>query len=293
MHQFKKVVLVFMLVFGLTISSQAVVNPTPTNAATYVYITRTGKHYFYHRHNRGLNRAKKVFKVRLSTARRRGLTLAKTDYNPHRKTVKRVKRRTVRRAVRRNPTVKKTNYHGKIISLVNGNRPTFTKSDLSTARGPWQYYGNLDGLNRATLAKAMLNERLMPTAEREPLYFNPTGWKNKRTSTGWLYNRCHLIGYQLTGQNNNPRNLITGTRELNDPAMLKYENQIASYLKMNSRHYVRYSVAPDFKGNNLLASGIHMQAKSVGSNDVSFNVYIHNVEPGYTLNYATGTSVKN
>nr|WP_268912730.1 DNA/RNA non-specific endonuclease [Lentilactobacillus sp. SPB1-3]MCZ0976462.1 DNA/RNA non-specific endonuclease [Lentilactobacillus sp. SPB1-3] len=267
--------------------------PTNVSATTAVYITRTGKHYFYHRHNRGLNRAKKVYRVSLVTARRKGLTLAKTDYSTGRTTVRRAPRRTVRRAVKRNPTVSKTSYHDKLITVVNGNRPTFTHNELSLARGPWQYYGRLDDFNRPTIAKAMLNERLMPLAQRESLYVDPTGWHNKRTNSGWLYNRCHLIGYQLTGQNNNPRNLITGTRELNDPGMLKYENQIASYLRLSSHHYVRYSVAPNFKGNNLLASGVHMQAKSVGSDAVSFNIYVHNIEPGYALNYATGTSVKN
>ncbi|WP_283678357.1 DNA/RNA non-specific endonuclease [Lentilactobacillus sp. Marseille-Q4993] len=292
MGKLRKFFLTLILVVGLVGGSAAIIEPTTTSAATAVYITRTGKHYFYHRHNRGLNRAKKVFRVSLAIARRRGLTLAKTDYRTARKVVRRVKRSTVHKAQASHPTVSKSKYHGKLITLVNGNRPTFTSSDLSTANGPWQYYGNLDGYNRPTLAKALLNERLMPSATREALYVNPTGWHNKRTSSGWLYNRCHLIGYQLTGQNNNPKNLITGTRELNDPGMLKYENEIASYLRSNSHHYVRYSVAPDFKGGNLLASGVHMQAKSVGSNSVSFNVYVHNIEPGYSLNYATGTSVK-
>lgn len=136
------------------------------------------------------------------------------------------------------------NYSGKDIVTVNGNKPSFSKSTRSKAKGPWQKYSNLDYLNRAHAANALLNSRLMPRSQREPLYVNPTGWHNKRISSGWLYNRCHLIGYQLTGQNNNLKNLITGTRQLNDPDMLKYENRVADYIKASGNHYVRYRVTP-------------------------------------------------
>ncbi|KRL86975.1 DNA-entry nuclease [Lacticaseibacillus pantheris DSM 15945 = JCM 12539 = NBRC 106106] len=181
-------------------------------------------------------------------------------------------------------------YSGTQTVDVNGGHPTFTKSELSTARGSWQYYGALDSLNRATDAEAMLNQSLMPTAKREELTVNPTGWHNKRLRSGYLYNRSHLIGYQLTGQNNNWRNLITGTRSLNSPEMLHYEDDIADYLHQSDQHYVRYAVVPVFKGDNLLASGVQMMAQSVGDNAVAFNVYIFNVEDGVTLNYADGTS---
>ena len=130
----------------------------------------------------------------------------------------------------------------------------------------------------------------MPTAAREPLYVNPTGWHNKRISRGWLYNRCHLIGYQLTGQNNNLKNLITGTRQLNDPDMLKYENKVADYIKASGKHYIRYRVTPIWRRNELLARGVQMEAQSIGDNSVHFNVFIFNVEPGVKLNYKTGTS---
>lgn len=90
-------------------------------------------------------------------------------------------------------------YSGQLSTEVNNNQPDFSQSDLSTSRGAWQTYGNLDSLNRATTANAMLNQSLMPTAKREPLHWDPTGWHNKRISSGWLYNRSHLIGYQLTG----------------------------------------------------------------------------------------------
>lgn len=181
-------------------------------------------------------------------------------------------------------------YSGKLSTEVNNNQPDFSQSDLSTSRGAWQTYGNLDSLNRATTANAMLNQSLMPTAKREPLHWDPTGWHNKRISSGWLYNRSHLIGYQLTGQNNNPKNLITGTEEMNVSGMLPYENEVADYLKESSNNYVRYRVKPIFKGDELLARGVQMEAKSVGSNAVSFNVYVFNVQPGVVLNYSDGTS---
>lgn len=181
-------------------------------------------------------------------------------------------------------------YSGQLSTEVNNNQPDFSQSDLTISRGAWQTYGNLDSFNRATTANAMLNQSLMPTAKREPLHWDPTGWHNKRISSGWLYNRSHLIGYQLTGQNNNPKNLITGTEEMNVSGMLPYENEVADYLKESSNNYVRYRVKPIFKGDELLARGVQMEAKSVGSNAVSFNVYVFNVQPGVVLNYSDGTS---
>jgi DNA-entry nuclease len=182
------------------------------------------------------------------------------------------------------------NYGGQDVITVNNNDPAFTSNDLSTARGAWQIYGNLDYLNRVTAANALLNQSLMPTAKREPLHVDPTGWHNKRIAGGWLYNRCHLIGYQLTGQNNNWQNLMTGTRQLNDPDMLRYENQVAAYLKESPAHYIRYRVTPVFRGNELLARGVEMEGQSTGSNAIHFNVYIFNVENGMVLNYDDGTS---
>lgn len=183
------------------------------------------------------------------------------------------------------------NYQGQKVITINRNRPTFSKKALSTKKGAWQSYHNLDSLNRAGEADALLNKRLMPTKAREPLNWNPTAWHNKKIAGGWLYNRSHLIGYQLTGQNNNPKNLITGTRQLNDPGMLKYENQVASYLKSSSRHYIRYRVKPIFRGRELLARGVEMEAQSTGSNAVRFHVYIFNIQDGVKLNYSNGTSV--
>lgn len=182
-------------------------------------------------------------------------------------------------------------YHGTQTIDVNGGKPTFTAADLNTQHGTWQRFADLDSLNRATDAEALMNKAMMPTAEREPLTWDPTGWHNKKLKSGYLYNRSHLIGYQLTGQNNNPKNLMTGTRSLNSPEMLRFEDDIAYFMKTNPRAYVRYSVRPVYKGNNLLASGIHMMAEGVGASGLSFNVYIFNVEAGVTINYADGTSV--
>lgn len=182
------------------------------------------------------------------------------------------------------------NYDGKNIITVNNNDPSFSKSDLNTANGAWQRYGNLDSLNRVTSANALLNESLMPNSQREALHVDPTGWHNKRIPGGWLYNRCHLIGYQLTGQNNNWKNLMTGTRQLNDPDMLRYEDQVADYIKESRSNYVRYRVTPIFRGNELLARGVEMEGQSTNSNTIHFNVYIFNVQDGVKLNYSDGTS---
>lgn len=284
----KKIIYCFLLTV-MMVGGVSYSQPTTTSAAAYVYVTKTGKHYFYHRHNRGLNRAKKVYRVKLSTARKRGLTLAKTDYNPHKRKVTRKRANQARKKAKKTSN-KPIRVSGKQIVIINHNRPKFSKSTLSRRHGAWQRYGNLDFLNRATTANALLNKKLMPTGQREPLYFDPTGWHNKRIKGGWLYNRCHLIGYQLTGQNNNPKNLITGTRSLNTPCMLKYENQVAYYLRGSYKHYIRYQVRPVFKGHDLLARGVQMQGKSVGSNQVHFNIYIKNLQAGVKINYKTGTS---
>ncbi|WP_297818636.1 DNA/RNA non-specific endonuclease [uncultured Lactobacillus sp.] len=182
------------------------------------------------------------------------------------------------------------NYSGQDIISVNNNNPSFTKADLSTKNGAWEKYSDLDNLNRAQSANALLNKSMMPRTKREALKVNPTGWHNKRIAGGWLYNRSHLIGYQLTGQNNNWKNLITGTRQLNDPNMLRYEDQVAQYLKQSPSNYVRYRVTPIFRGNELLARGVQMEGQSISSNEIHFNVYIFNVENGMNLNYADGTS---
>ncbi|MDT2659754.1 DNA/RNA non-specific endonuclease [Enterococcus hulanensis] len=185
----------------------------------------------------------------------------------------------------------KLEYEGTQTIEINQNNPTFSKEDLSTANGPWAKYGDLDHLNRATDAEALLNKKLMPTEKRgEISSVTPTGWHNKKTNGQYLFNRSHLIGYQLTGENANWKNLITGTRQLNSPEMLRFEMDIKYYLEKSPKNYVRYSVVPVFRGDELLARGVHMMAQSIGSDDVQFNVYIFNVQNGVTLNYADGTS---
>lgn len=181
-------------------------------------------------------------------------------------------------------------YQGQQVITVNNDQPTFSSSDLDTSKGSWQRYAALDQENRATGANALLNKSMMPTTKREPLHVNPSGWHNKKVNGKYLYNRSHLIGYQLSGQNNNWKNLITGTRSLNDPAMVKYEDQVADFLKSHPNQYVRYQVTPIYRGDEEVARGVHMQAQSVGSNAIRFNVYIFNVEDGVNINYQDGTS---
>lgn len=175
---------------------------------------------------------------------------------------------------------------------VNNNEPTFTEEELSLKFGAWQEFSDIDSLNRVGTANAMLHTSLFPTEEREPLYVNPTGWKQKKLENGqWLYNRSHLIGFQLTGENNNLRNLMTGTRSLNSPHMLLYENDLAYYLETTG-HHVRYRVEPVFRKEELVARGVHLMAQSVEDDELRFNVYIFNIQDGYSINYEDGTSKK-
>jgi DNA-entry nuclease len=176
---------------------------------------------------------------------------------------------------------------------INQNRPTFTKGELKRNQTPGQTFSDLDALNRVGVANALLNKSLMPNIDREPLYVNPTGWRNKKITVNgksdWLYNRSHLIGYQLTGENNNVKNLMTGTRSLNTPGMLEYENQIANYMK-ETGHEVRYRVTPVFRGDELVARGVQLEAQSIQDQKISFNVYIFNVQEGVLIHYEDGTS---
>lgn len=182
-------------------------------------------------------------------------------------------------------------YEGTQTIEINQNNPTFSKETLSTTKGPWENYGDLDHLNRATSAEALLNKKLMPTEKRgEISSVTPTGWHSKKINGQYLYNRSHLIGYQLSGENANWKNLITGTRQLNSPEMLRFEMDVKYYLEKSPKNYVRYSVVPVFRDDELLARGVHMMAQSIGSDDIHFNVYIFNVQNGVTLNYADGSS---
>jgi len=179
------------------------------------------------------------------------------------------------------------------VVTINNNQATFSEEELSVENGSWQRFSDLDKYNRVGIANAMLSESLMPHEERESLYVDPTGWKNKKITvngkTEWLYNRCHLIGFQLTGENNNLKNLMTCTNSLNNPHMLKYENLVANYIK-ETNHKVRYQVEPIFKEGELVARGVHMQAKSIKDDKLDFNVFIFNVESGIDINYNDGSS---
>jgi DNA-entry nuclease len=189
-------------------------------------------------------------------------------------------------------TLANLTYHGEQEINVNGGNPNFSTAEMSTSRGAWESYSNLDGQNRVGVANALLSQKLMPTSDRTALTWDPTGWHNKRTAHGWLYNRSHLIGFQLSGENNNPKNLMTGTMSLNNPLMLVHEDDIAAYIHASARHYVRYQVRPIFRGNELVARGVQLRAQSVGDNTIHFNVYIFNVEDGYNIDYNTGYSTR-
>ncbi|RSU01455.1 hypothetical protein CBF34_07210 [Vagococcus penaei] len=174
---------------------------------------------------------------------------------------------------------------------INDNNPGFSSDELSMDNGAWEKYGDLDNLNRATSAEAMLNQSIMPTEKRGSISdVTPTGWKNKKIKSGYLYNRSHLIGHALAGEDANWKNLITGTQQLNNPEMLRHEMDIKYYLDQSSDNYVRYSVTPIFRDNELVARGVNMRAQSINSDSIKFNVYIFNVQDGVTINYSDGSS---
>ena len=187
-------------------------------------------------------------------------------------------------------------YNGSVAVVVNNNKPIFSYMDISTES--YEKYGELDSLGRATSAIACVGTDIMPTEERSSIgSVKPTGWEQNKypgivdSDPPYLYNRCHIIGSQLTGENANERNLITGTRYMNAEGMLPYENQIAEYVKSTENHVV-YRVTPVYEGDNLLCTGVQMEACSVedGGKGVSFNVFVYNVQPGVVINYADGTN---
>ncbi|WP_373681190.1 DNA/RNA non-specific endonuclease [Enterococcus plantarum] len=186
-----------------------------------------------------------------------------------------------------------TEFDGKYQEVVlNDNQPVFTKEDLSLQNGVWQTFSDLDNLNRVGVANALIGKESFPTEEREPLTVKPTGWKQKKLPDGqWLYNRSHLVGFQLTGENDNMKNLMTGTRQFNTPHMLNYENQIMDYIRLTGNH-VRYRVTPHFIGDELVARGVQMEAASAETDDFAYNVYIFNVQDGYSIDYKTGKVTK-
>lgn len=184
-------------------------------------------------------------------------------------------------------------YDGKPYVVINDNDPDFTDADMTTTS--FESYGELDGLGRCTTAFANIGKDLMPAEKRGSIgEVKPTGWQTAKYDNvdgKYLYNRCHLIGYQLTGENANEKNLITGTRYLNVDGMLPFENMVADYIKETNNH-VLYRVTPVFSGDNLVASGVQMEAESVEDNGdgILFNVYCFNAQPGIAIDYATGNS---
>ena len=184
-------------------------------------------------------------------------------------------------------------YDGNPYVYINDNKPNFTSNDYNITE--LEKYSNLDLLNRAGVAYAKVGLETMPTEERGSISgVKPSGWHTVKydiVDGKYLYNRCHLIGYQLTGENANEKNLITCTRSTNAKTMLEFENKVASYVKETTNH-VLYRVTPIYEGTNLLASGIELEASSFEDQgkSLSFHVYIYNVEPGVKIDYKTGDS---
>ncbi len=181
---------------------------------------------------------------------------------------------------------------------LNNNNPYFTEEDYTTE--PFEKYSQWDKLGRSGVAYANVCKETMPKeGERRGEIANIkdlSGWVQKRYDNlikdKYLYNRCHLIGWQLSAENDNKKNLITGTRYLNTEGMLHFENLVANYIKANENNHVLYRVTPIFEGDNKLASGVQMEASSVEDNGqgLHFNIYCYNVQPGIIIDYATGES---
>lgn len=176
---------------------------------------------------------------------------------------------------------------------IDFNQPDFESGELTTSA--FENYSELDELGRCGTTYANICTEIMPTEERGEIgMIKPSGWQSVKydcVDGKYLYNRCHLIGYQLAGENANEKNLITGTRYLNIDGMLPFENKVADYVESTGNH-VLYRVTPEFEGNNLVADGVQMEAYSVEDNGegICYNVYCYNAQPGVNINYATGES---
>ena len=184
-------------------------------------------------------------------------------------------------------------YSGEPYVVLEDNEPNFVEAEMTT--DAYEDYSELDADGKCGVAVASIGEELMPTEERGSIgQVKPSGWqtvKYDNVDGKYLYNRCHLIGFQLTGENANEKNLITGTRYMNTEGMLPFENMVADYIRETGNH-VMYRVTPIFEGDNLVASGVQMEAKSVEDDgeSICFNVYVYNVQPGIEIDYATGES---
>lgn len=201
-----------------------------------------------------------------------------------------------------NEVLRNTDYDGNSQVMIVSDRAQFSSEELDLKIGSWEKYSELDFLNRVGVAEAMLGQELMPTSERGDIsHVEPTGWKNKKIlfngKNDYLYNRSHLIGFQLSGENDNVKNLFTGTRALNanfqdeKSSMVYYENLVAQYIR-ETGHHVRYRVTPIFRNVELVSRGIRMEAQSIEDDSISFDVYIFNIQPDYDINYLTGSSQK-
>ena len=185
-------------------------------------------------------------------------------------------------------------YAGQPYVVVEDNVPDFPQADLDSTAA-FEHYEELDSLERCGVAYANICQELMPTEERGNIgHIHPTGWHSVRyefVDGKSLYNRCHLIGFQLAGENDNERNLVTGTRYMNVQGMLPFENMIADYVKETDGH-VLYRVTPVFSGDNLVCNGVRMEAWSVEDDGegVCFDIFCYNVQPGVEIDYATGES---
>ena len=184
-------------------------------------------------------------------------------------------------------------YTGNMSIAINNNEPIFDEKLKNT--NSFESYSRLDSLNRCGVAIANIGIDLMPTEKRESIgMIKPSGWhtiKYDIINDKYLYNRCHLIGYQLTGENANDKNLITCTRQMNTIGMLEYENMVANYIK-DTKNHVLYRATPIFEDNNLIAKGIVLEALSIEDNGkgIKFNVFIYNVQDGIEIDYLTGES---
>lgn len=192
-------------------------------------------------------------------------------------------------------TVSAAEYQGEPYISLNGGEPQFSEEEKAQKIKAFESYSEKDSLGRCGAAEALCGKELMPTGERGKIgQIKPSGWHTVKydfINGKYLYNRCHLIGWQLTGQNANAKNLITGTRYLNTEGMLPFENMIADYIKETGNH-VLYRVTPDFRDDELLARGVQLEAFSLedGGDGICFNVYVYNVQPGVIIDYSTGDS---
>lgn len=186
-------------------------------------------------------------------------------------------------------------YAGKPYAVINDNSPFFTEEEIAKATTSWEEYGDMDKLGRCSMCWASVGKDIMPTGERGSIgSIKPTGWHTVKydfVNGKYLYNRSHLIGWQLTGENANEKNLVTGTRSFNVDGMLPFENMVADYVREDDER-VLYRVTPMFDGDDLVCRGVLMEAISVEDNgdSVLFNVFVYNVQPGVKINYATGES---